>query len=98
METFDISAEVWLYPGKAAWHFVSVPLAESAEIRSLFGHLARGWGSLRVEVRVGRTSWKTSIFPDKKNAVYLLPLKADVRAKEGIRAGQKISLQIRVLI
>ncbi len=97
METFDISAEVWLYPGKAAWHFVSVPPAESAEIRSLFGHLARGWGSLRVEVKVGQTTWKTSIFPEKKNGIYLLPLKSDVRAKESIAAGQMIELDIRVL-
>lgn len=97
METFDISAEVWLYPGKAAWHFVSVPQGESAEIRSLFGHLARGWGSLRVEVKIGQTTWKTSIFPDKKNGVYLLPLKKDVRVKEGVVSGQMIELTIRVL-
>mgnify|MGYP001396299867 CR=1 FL=1 len=97
METFEISAEVWLYPGKGAWHFVSVPPAESAEIRSLFGHLVRGWGSLRVEVKVGQTTWKTSIFPEKKNGVYLLPLKADVRAREDIKAGMLIELSIRII-
>ena len=46
----------------------------------------------------GKTTWKTSIFPDKKSGTYLLPLKADVRRREGIGAGDRItsSLEVRL--
>ena len=95
---FKIKSEVWLYPGMAGWHFLSVPKKQSEEIKKMFGAMKRGWGSLPVVVTIGKTSWKTSIFPDKKAGGYLLPLKADVRKKEKISAGDKItfSLEIRV--
>lgn len=91
------SEEVWLYSGESAnWHFVSVPKGISAEIKERFGEKHRGWGSLPVMVIIGKTSWKTSIFPDRKSGGYLLPLKAEVRRKEGIRNGDKISFLIRI--
>ena len=82
----------------AGWNFLSVPKKQSEEIKKMFGAMKRGWGSLPVVVTIGKTSWKTSIFPDKKAGGYLLPLKADVRKKEKISAGDKItfSLEIRV--
>ena len=85
---FKFSAKVWIYPGmKGAWHFVSIPKKESAGIKKIFGALAGGWGSLPVNVTIGKTSWKTSIFPDKKSASYILPLKSNVRKKEKIYEG-----------
>jgi hypothetical protein len=82
---YAFKAKVWLYPGmKGAWHFVTVPKEISQEIKELHGWGRRGFGSIRVIVTVGHTSWKTSIFPDKKTDAYLLPLKTDVRKKEGI--------------
>ena len=81
----------------AGWHFISVPKKESAIIKELFGKSARGWGSLPVEVQIRKTLWKTSIFPDKKMGEYLLPLKADVRKREQIYAGDKIAFTITIL-
>ena len=89
---------MWLYPGDAAWHFVSVPKKESAQIaagqalRQAQGTKRRGFGAVRVRARVGATSWETSIFPDKKSGTYLLPLKAAVRKKEGIFLNDIISV------
>ena len=95
---YKIKSEVWIYPSQTTpWHFVSVPKKESAEITARFGKRARGFGSLRVMVTIGKTSWKTSIFPDKKMGEYLLPLKADVRKKEGILARDKITFSINIL-
>lgn len=95
---FTFKTKVWLYPGaQAAWHFVSVPRELSAEIKSGFGKSSRGWGSLRVEVTIGKTTWKTSIFPDKKSSAYLLPLKADVRKREGVKAGDEVSVHIKII-
>ena len=93
---YTIKARVWLYPGLAGWHFVSVPKKESADIKKDFDKKKRGWGSLRVQVTVGKTTWNTSIFPDKKSGVYLLPLKAEVRKKENIFNNETIKLIIKI--
>lgn len=93
---FKLRSEVWLYPGMAGWHFISVPKKQSVEINKLFGTMKRGWGSLPVLVTIGRTIWKTSIFPDKKTGTYLLPLKANVRKKEDIFKGDVITFELRI--
>jgi hypothetical protein len=41
-----VKAKVWLYPGQAAWHFVSVPKKTASQIKRLYAGLERGWGSL----------------------------------------------------
>ena len=98
IKKFKLKSEVLLYPGMAGWHFASVPKKESAEIKKIFGALAGGWGSLPVDVTIGKTRWKTSIFPDKKTGTYLLPLKADVRKKESIFAGDTIGFSIEIRV
>jgi hypothetical protein len=95
---FKIEATVWLYQGKGAWHFVTVPESVSEDITNMFGEFKRGWGSLPVNVTVGETTWKTSIFPDKKLKGYLLPIKTDVRKKENINEGDKIKLLIKIIV
>ena len=81
-------SKIWLWEGKAAWHFASLPKAESAKIKTAFSEMKRGWGSFRVSVILGKTVWKTSIFPDNSKGTYLLPLKAAVRKSEKVEAGQ----------
>ena len=98
MTPLRATCEIWLYPGKAAWHFVTLPKNLSQEIKEVYGHLARGWGSLPVEVTIGKTTWKTSIFPDKKSDSYLLPIKSIVRKSERLDVGQKIRLLVSVLV
>lgn len=94
---YKIKARVWLYPGgTAAWHFLTIPKKESAKIKKEFGAHAKGWGSLPVRVTIGETSWNTSIFPDKKAGAYLLPLKAAVRKKEALFAGDTIALSFSI--
>lgn len=86
-QRYPFTAKVWLYPGMAAWHFVSVPEELSAELTDRYVLQKRGWGSLKVAVTVGATTWKTSIFPDKKTSTYLLPLKKEVRRSEHLHEG-----------
>lgn len=96
--TFRFRAEVWLYPGQsAAWHFVTLPKKTSDTIRKRFDAFARGWGSLRVSVTVGKTTFATSIFPDTKRGAYLLPLKAKVRKAESLGAGETVACIVRIL-
>ena len=94
---YKLISDVWQYPGMIGWHFVSVSKKESKEIKNKFGGVARGWGSLPVTVTVGTTTWKTSIFPEKQSDTYLLPIKAQVRKKEGIFARDTVSFSIEIL-
>lgn len=96
LNEITFSAKIWLYEGPTAWHFVSVPQDISQEIKTVFGSAKRGWGSLPVKVRVGTTVWNTSIFPDSKSGCYLLPLKAEVRKKEHLEAGQEVGFSIAI--
>lgn len=94
---YKIRSEVWLYPGEVGnWHFVTIPKKQSEAIKKEFGAVKRGWGSLPVTVTIRKTVWKTSIFPDKKEGAYLLPLKAEARKKEGILEGDKINFLLEI--
>ena len=95
--SYTFSSKVWLYPGMAGWHFVGVPKAESATIKSSV-KVKAGFGSIPVEVTVGKQVWTTSIFPDSKSGQYLLPLKAAISKKEGILADDIIKLSIKLLV
>lgn len=92
-----MKSKVWLYPGMAGWHFLTVPKKHSDEIKKKFGANARGWGSLPVTVTIGKTSWRTSIFPDKKAGAYLLPLKAEVRRKEKLADEDEVSYTLVIV-
>jgi hypothetical protein len=95
---YRIRTNVWLYPGNAGWYFVTIPKDISEDIQQGFSDRARGWGSLPVLAAIGSTIWKTSIFPDKKLEAYLLPLKADVRKKEGIHENSTVSLLLEIKV
>lgn len=82
----EFKSKVRVYPGAAAWYFVTLPKTIAREIDFEHGHHKAGFGSLRVKVTIGSTSWQTSIFTDTKSNSYMLPLKAEVRkAKEVCR-------------
>lgn len=95
---FRFEAALWLWQGDAAWHFVTVPADVSDEIegRTAAGE-RRGFGSVRVKVTIGATTWSTSVFPDKKQAAYVLPIKKDVRTREGLSAGDKTKVTLELL-
>ena len=87
--------KLFLWSGDmAAWHFLPVTQKVGKEIKKLFGGNTRGFGSLPVEVKIGNTVWKTSIFPDKSSGSYLLPVKAKVRQKEELFAGEEVTFTI----
>jgi hypothetical protein len=97
-KSYRLRSKVLLYPGMSGWHFLIVPKKQSEEIKKNFGGSTRGWGSLPITATVGKTSWDSSIFPDRRAGAYLLPLKAAVRKKEDVFSGDEItfSLEIRL--
>ena len=94
--TFEFGAPLWRYPSDDGWHFVSLPAGVSAEITEITAGVRRGFGSVRVDVTVGVTSWRTSIFPDGKTGTYLLPIKKAVRVAEHLEAGHEVRAQLQV--
>ncbi|MBI4363330.1 MAG: DUF1905 domain-containing protein [Candidatus Doudnabacteria bacterium] len=93
---YKTRAKVWVYPGIAPWHLITLPKKQSDKIKQLFGDMHRGWGSLPVAVTIGKTSWKTSIFLDRKAGAYILPLKVEVRKKEQVSAGDNITFSLEI--
>lgn len=94
---FEFDAEVWEHVGSASWFFVSLPEPIADDIEGAFGHRAKGFGSLRVEVTIGATRWQTSIFPDNKRGTYVLPVKKAVRRAEALGDGTAASITLEVL-
>jgi hypothetical protein len=95
---YKLSSKVVLWPGaQGAWHFAYVDKKHAAQIKKDFGVNARGFGSLRVRVTLGKAVWETSIFPDSRSGTYLLPLKASVRRTAGVHADDTVAYTITIL-
>ena len=92
----SFSSSLWEHGGEASWVFLTVPVAESDAIAELV-RPKPGFGSVRVEVRIGSTQWSTSLFPSKELAAYVLPVKRAVRDAESLVIGDTVSVSIRIL-
>jgi hypothetical protein len=92
-----VTAPIWLWSeGKGSWHFLTVPADQADEIRAhVFGN-RRGFGSARVEATINGVSWRTSVFPQKSGG-YILPIKADVRRRAGIAAGDDVTVSLDLI-
>jgi hypothetical protein len=95
--TYRVRGKVWLYQGFGGWHFVNLSAQQTSAIRTLFSIGVRPFGSIPVEVTIGKTKWRTSLFPDKKSNSYLFAIKADVRRKERIAAGDTIVAKVQIM-
>jgi hypothetical protein len=91
------SAEVWAHEGESAWFFVTLPLAVADEIEDQPVSARPGFGSRRVEVTVGGSTWQTSIFPDGKRGSFLLPMKKEIRRREAIDDGDTVTVELELL-
>ncbi|MDO8337801.1 MAG: DUF1905 domain-containing protein [Microcella sp.] len=94
---FDFDAALFEWSGNTAWHFVAVPEPISDEIAARMEGFTRGFGSVRVQVRIGGSEWATSVFPDSKMGVYLLPVKKPVRQAEGLTAGSTARVHLELV-
>lgn len=97
--TYEFEAELWLWDARRTdrWTFVSLPTDVADEIGDVAGPVARGFGSLRVDVTIGRTHWRTSIFPDRAAGTYVLPIKKAVRTAEGVEAGETARVRLTLV-
>ena len=92
-----VTAPLGLWTGESAsWHFITVPEEQADEIRAHSLVHRGGFGSVRVEATIGDVAWRTSVFP-QKNGDYLLPVKAEVRRRTNIVAGDEVRLTVELL-
>lgn len=94
--TMAFQSEIWVYPGEVPWHFVTLPFELADEVRARGAGAHRPFGSLPVRATLGSTTWTTSLFADTKLASYLLPIKAQVRRRERVEAGQPVDVRIEL--
>jgi hypothetical protein len=99
-----VTAPLWLWTGEnGSWHFVTIPAELSDEIRAHCLASMRGFKSARVEATIGPSTgsgqaiaWRTSVVPQKAGG-YILPVKADVRRRAGIAAGDEVTVSLELL-
>ncbi len=92
---FEICGEIWYWKGPAPWYFITVPSNESREIKAIEKMATYGWGMIPVEVKIGKTKYKTALWP--KDGAYIVPVKASVRKAERLNEGDEISARLEVI-
>ena len=106
MKTLSITftGEIWFWRGPAPYLFVTVPPKHSQTLRSIMKTVTYGWGMIPATVRIGNTTFKTSLFP--KDGGYIVPIKVVVQdglklanlsalsfSNARIRSGQPVLIQ-----
>ena len=90
----EFSGEIWFWRGPAPWYFVTVPAEQCRKLKAISGVVTYGWGMIPVNVRIGETAWKTSLWP--KDDRYIVPIKASVRKAEQLEEGDAVAIRLEV--
>lgn len=59
----EFEGEIFYWRGPAPFLFVAVPEEPSRDLKAISTRVTYGWGVIPVRVRIGKTEWKTSLFP-----------------------------------
>ncbi len=99
-DSFEVTAPIWIWrpakQGTAAWYFLTVNPQTAAEIKYAVMGRVGGFGSVRVRAKIGTTVWQTSLFPHRETGGFILPVKADVRKRETLVAGDEVTVCLTV--
>ena len=90
----EFSGTIWVWKGPVPWYFVTVPSEQSSDLKAILGIVTYGWGMIPARVVIGKTEWETSLWP--KDGRYIVPIKASVREAEGIKEGDKVTVQLMI--
>ncbi|HWI53376.1 MAG TPA: DUF1905 domain-containing protein [Symbiobacteriaceae bacterium] len=90
----EFNGKIWFWRGPAPWYFVTIPAEQCQDLSALSRFVTYGWGMIPVRVRIGKTEWKTSLFP--KDGYYIVPIKASVRRAEGLDEGDTVTVRLEV--
>lgn len=90
----EFTGTLWFWRGPAPWYFVTVPAEQSRDLKAIAGAVTYGWGMIPVAVRIGTTTWSTSLWP--KDGGYIVPIKASVRKAEKLADGATVTVRLDV--
>jgi hypothetical protein len=93
---FRFTSWVWARDGVGGWHFLTLPTEVTEELRDEVPPTGPGFGSIRVSVTLGCSTWETSVFPDKASGSFVLPVRKDVRRANQLLAGDAVDVALRV--
>ncbi len=91
---FEFDGAIWYWRGPSPYYFVTVPAEPCSDLKAISGFVTYGWGMIPVIARIGKTEWKTSLFP--KDGRYLVPLKDSVRRARLLAEGDTVTVQLEV--
>ncbi|SDO33688.1 protein of unknown function [Nakamurella panacisegetis] len=92
---FVFDGEIWYWRGPSPYHFLTIPDGDADAIGAQARELTYGWGMIPVQVRIGRTEWRTAMFA--KDGGYVLPIRDNVRRAEDLHLGDEVTARVRVL-
>jgi hypothetical protein len=87
-------AKIIEWRGPAPFFYAPVPNDQAEDIHRAAKAVSYGWGVIPVEAVIGGVTFRTSLFP--RDETYLLPIKAEVRRKIGITAGDTIEVEMEL--
>ena len=90
------TGKIIYWRGPSPFYFVTVPIDQSQEIKSISKIVTYGWGVIPANVTIGKTLFYTALFP--KDRHYLVPIKKSVRDAENLDIDDEISLQLEFLV
>ena len=90
------SGEVVYWRGPSPFYFVAVPPDAAREIAGVASLVTYGWGAIPATVRIGETTWTTSLFP--RDGGYLLPVRVSVRRAEGVDLGDVVDVNMTMTV
>lgn len=91
---FEFSGKIFHWRGPAPFLFVAVPEKQSRDIKAVSREVTYGWGVIPVHARIGKTEFKTSLFP--KDGLYLVPIKMIVQKAEDIGEGDNVKIRLEI--
>ena len=94
--SFKFTGAIWYWRGPSPFHFLTVPEAQSSELKAIVHLVTYGWGMIPVQAEIGGTRFTTSLF--HKDGLYVLPIKDSVRKAEGVEEGDQVTVHIEVKV
>ena len=90
----EFNGKIWFWKGPSPFYFITVPEKQCHDLKAISGFVTYGWGMIPVTVQIGKTEWKTSLFP--KDGGYIVPIKDSVRKAETLGEGDKVTVRLEV--
>ena len=96
--TYTFTAELYLWEARVdSWVFANLPEDVADEIEDAAPEPRRGFGAVKVEVTVGSSTWRTSVFPSKQDATFVLPVKKAILKAEKLAVGETVRIILRTV-